>query len=92
MRNPKIVLSRLGTHSARYLKLSLIHVAESRRVYTSRKNGTTKGKQAGMNRVVGVTSWGYVNRDIKSQGASRFTKTYVKGLVDAVCGEIPNPC
>jgi V8-like Glu-specific endopeptidase len=47
--------------------------------------GTVAGSASGPNRVVGVTSWGYVNNAVKQQGASPFTSGNIVPLVNASC-------
>ena len=54
--------------------------------------GATFGNKKGMNIVIGVTSWGYINDDYKEQGATRFTDGNIKPLVDAVCTGYPERC
>lgn len=47
--------------------------------------GTTAGTFPDANVVVGVTSWGYTDSAVKQQGASPFTSSNIKVLVDTVC-------
>lgn len=54
--------------------------------------GTTSGTAPGPNRVVGVTSWGYVNNAVKQQGASPFLSTNIVPLVNAACTAVPAAC
>ena len=46
---------------------------------------------AASNRVVGVTSWGFVNPNPKQQGASLFTSDNILPLYRAVCGNSSRP-
>lgn len=55
-------------------------------------DGTGLGREARFNTVVGVTSWGYTNPEVKQQGASPFLSTNIKALVDAACAETPAAC
>lgn len=50
------------------------------------------GKQAPRNRVVGVTSWGYVFPTIKQQGAAPFLSTNIVPLAQAACNARPAAC
>jgi V8-like Glu-specific endopeptidase len=54
--------------------------------------GETNGGAAGNNIVVGVTSWGYVSKDPKEQGASPFTSGNITILVSAACTGTPAAC
>lgn len=51
----------------------------------------TAGSEAGPNRVVGVTSWGYVDPSIREQGASPFLSTNIVALVDKACANAASP-
>lgn len=55
-------------------------------------NGTTFGAEAARNVIVGVTSWGYVDTSVKVQGASPFTASNIKVLMDAACRDYPTRC
>lgn len=55
-------------------------------------SGTTFGAESKANRVVGVTSWGFVNPDIKQQGASPFTSGNIEALVNDACAAYPDRC
>jgi V8-like Glu-specific endopeptidase len=55
-------------------------------------SGTTTGTDGDYNMVVGVTSWGYTSSTVKEQGASPFTSTNIKVLVDAACTTYPKAC
>lgn len=44
------------------------------------------------NIVVGVTSWGYTELNVKMQGSSPFTSRNITVLVDAVCSAYPEAC
>lgn len=54
--------------------------------------GVTKGSGAGVNMVVGVTSWGYTNQAVKEMGASPFTSTNITVLVNNACTATPAAC
>jgi len=48
-------------------------------------SGTGYGSEAARNRVIGVTSWGYISNGPKVQGASRFTSNNIVPLMNSVC-------
>lgn len=56
--------------------------------------GTTRGYEAGLNTVVGTTSWGYTttNPGPKQMGASPFLSTNIVPLVNAACAAVPAAC
>jgi hypothetical protein len=54
--------------------------------------GETQGSAPADNTVVGVTSWGYVDKSYKEQGASPFTSGNIVPLVSAACGSVPAAC
>jgi V8-like Glu-specific endopeptidase len=54
--------------------------------------GTVDGKFAQPNVVIGVTSWGYTDNEIKQQGASPFLASNITILVKAACKENPSAC
>lgn len=54
--------------------------------------GTTPGSSSDANVVVGVTSWGYQHLGPKEMGASRFTASNIKVLIEWVCKETPAAC
>lgn len=54
--------------------------------------GVALGNESKFNTVVGVTSWGFTDQSVKIQGASPFTQTNVKSLVDAACADTPAAC
>jgi len=54
--------------------------------------GTTSGFDPGQNIVVGVTSWGYTDPNVKEQGASPFTSGNIVSLRDYVCTYYPDRC
>lgn len=54
--------------------------------------GTTAGSEATPNTAIGVTSWGYVDPNVKEQGASPFTSGNIGVLATFLCGGTPNPC
>lgn len=54
--------------------------------------GVTLGSEAGFNRVIGVTSWGYTNQAIKLQGASPFLSTNIVPLMSAACASSNPRC
>jgi len=54
--------------------------------------GETDGTAPNPNIVVGVTSWGYISKAPKEQGASPFTNTNVWSLVNSACTSIPAAC
>lgn len=54
--------------------------------------GETNGSAPALNTVVGVTSWGYVDKSYKEQGASPFTSGNIVPLVNAACGSVPLAC
>ena len=45
----------------------------------------------GINRVVGVTSWGYINTALKGQGASIFNNEFTT-LLNAMCAHKAGNC
>lgn len=53
-------------------------------------DGIQHGAEGEDNRVVGVTSWGYINQAVKQQGASPFLSTNIVPLVAAACAA-PTP-
>ncbi|MGO4475908.1 serine protease [Massilia sp. 2TAF26] len=55
------------------------------------QDGGASGKNNGSNRVVGVTSYGYVPRDPKVQGASIPDGRWIN-LLSALCGWAPGNC
>lgn len=55
-------------------------------------SGTSLGSEGGSNRVVGVTSWGYINPAVKQQGASPFTSGNIVPLVNAACTAAAEAC
>ncbi|TCT20696.1 trypsin-like serine peptidase [Thiobaca trueperi] len=48
-------------------------------------DGVTLGSEAGFNRVIGTTSWGYTNQAVKLQGASPFLSTNIVPLMNLAC-------
>jgi len=46
---------------------------------------TPVGSEGNVNRVIGVTSWGYTSGTVKQQGASPFLKTNIVSLVKQAC-------
>jgi len=50
------------------------------------------GDEALRNMVVGVVSWGYVDKAIKQQGASPFTTDNIVSLVNEACMDFPVAC
>ncbi len=54
--------------------------------------GETHGTAPGANRVIGVTSWGYVSTAPKEQGASPFTSNNIVSLVNSACTATPAAC
>lgn len=55
--------------------------------------GVLLGAEAGINTVVGVTSWGYTNQAVKQQGASAFTNLNIQQLVTTACtGALTTAC
>jgi hypothetical protein len=55
-------------------------------------DGVTRGSAAKWNRLVGVTSWGYVDQKWKQQGASAFRGSDIRALLRAACREPPAAC
>ena len=55
-------------------------------------SGTNAGTFPNNNIVVAVTSWGWGSDDPKEQGASPFTDTNIKLIVDAACSDTPDRC
>ena len=55
-------------------------------------NGTSVGTDGDSNIVVGVTSWGSTNTNVKRQGASPFTSDNVLLLYNDACGDFPKAC
>ena len=53
--------------------------------------GQTGGLNSGLNRVVGVTSYGYINTAIRAQGSSIFDERFIS-LLDTVCGHQTGNC
>lgn len=53
---------------------------------------TSDGSASAPNVVIGVTSWGYDGSGPKEMGASRFTGSNIKELVDAACAAAPAAC
>lgn len=58
----------------------------------SRDSSAPLGSEADYNIVVGVTSWGYTDSSVKTQGASPFTSTNIKTLVTTACQAYPAAC
>lgn len=54
--------------------------------------GYANGSYAPRNKVVGVTSWGYISTAVKEQGASPFTTVNVVALVNGACTAFPAAC
>ena len=54
--------------------------------------GTSPASGTGENEVIGVTSWGSTNQDVKYMGASPFLKTNIALLIDEACAEYPDAC
>lgn len=54
--------------------------------------GETNGSAPALNTVVGVTSWGYVDKSYKEQGASPFTSGNIVPLMSAACTSVPAAC
>jgi V8-like Glu-specific endopeptidase len=55
-------------------------------------SGTSFGNAPARNTVVGVTSWGYNDTNVKQQGASPFTSSNIVPLVSAACSAAPGAC
>jgi V8-like Glu-specific endopeptidase len=53
---------------------------------------TTPGAFARPNVVIGVTSWGTINQDVKRQGASPFVSSNIGVLAKAACKDYPDAC
>ena len=53
---------------------------------------TAEGLAAAPNTVVGVTSWGWIDKARKEQGASPFTSSNIVPLVEAACQARPLAC
>ncbi len=53
---------------------------------------TTEGSFGIPNMVIGVTSWGTQDPEVKQQGASPFLSTNIDFLVKAACREYPKAC
>lgn len=60
----------------------------------TKASGASLGSKAKFNVVVGVTSWGYVSSGPKQQGASPFTTSNIKTLVNYYCpkGAVDKHC
>jgi V8-like Glu-specific endopeptidase len=54
--------------------------------------GETLGSAPSYNIVVGVTSWGYISKAPKEQGASPFTTNNIVSLVTSACNSVPGAC
>lgn len=54
--------------------------------------GVQPGYEATFNTVVGVTSWGHVNKVVKAQGASPFTSGNIVPLTNYMCSYAPAAC
>jgi hypothetical protein len=54
--------------------------------------GTGNGTAARGNVLVGVTSWGYINNDVKQMGASPFTSDNIASLITSACNSRPAAC
>ena len=54
--------------------------------------GQTNGSAPSPNIVVGVTSWGYVSKAPKEQGASPFTSNNIQSLVTSACAAVAAAC
>lgn len=55
-------------------------------------DGVDVGDEAIRNMVVGVVSWGHVDKSIKQQGASPFTTENIVRLVREACKDFPAAC
>ena len=55
-------------------------------------SGISFGRYASHNIVVGVTSWGYADTNVKQQGASPFATGNIVSLVNSACTSQPAAC
>ncbi len=56
------------------------------------QTGATAGQYPNPNVLIGVTSWGSKNPDVKRQGASPFLTTNIDALMTSACKEYPDAC